>query len=141
MTSKSYDAAYRENEQREMAREEGSAHFAEPRATASQAGGTFKPLPDLTSPQFHMLVKLYRWNLFQMRKHGRDEAWTEMSEMVMEAAEGLPDGIGWTTANRIFGALERKGYIEHMPANDDLVRVSERAVLMLETAEREQGSK
>lgn len=82
---------------------------------------------ELTPAQQRMIRALWNAQRIDEQKHGADQGWQELGVVVMDEAYGLPNGIGWTIANRVYGALERKGWIEHHPTYDDLIRLTEAA--------------
>jgi hypothetical protein len=78
----------------------------------------------MTEAQRRMLSLLARWGRIESEKHGPDNDWLQVSELVMEQAACYHDALAWRRADRTFGALRRRGLVEYCAENDDLVRVS-----------------
>lgn len=91
--------------------------------------------PTLTAPQLSMLKTILRASERDVARHGENGKWQEMGQFVMDAAMGLPDGIGWWAAHKTLGALERKGCLTHDAEFDDLVVVSPIGIAAIAKAE------
>lgn len=69
----------------------------------------------------------------EISKHGLDGGWIEIGEVVMDRAYDMrAGGLSWRNADRTIGAIDRRGWLEHHPNADDLIRLSESGIRVLE---------
>jgi hypothetical protein len=94
---------------------------------------------NLSPAMLDMLRTLARRNKREAERHGTDNRFVEASDLVMDVAGGYESGLAWRIADRTYGALLRRGLVEHDATYDGLIAVSAAGVAALEAAAEEAG--